>query len=300
MDWERAAMRPGPRILSDHVSRDLCPDIERENMVWFRVAGQSASDVAALDDYTYPFAVGGVNIHIFPTSAIRDMLMIHNPKQTFDEKQRVAAFLATKLDNVGNPIGKGEDTTLQKFVRLFRPFIIVTSKQENSQAAMVGCIGNTVTGHFAGSNLSESCFPPGATVQTQLRMPCGQVSCMPGCHGKTCGIFAVFDTDYSLSARVTEWSQYGQNRARYVVAPTHDAEVVHSYERKQELQGSIKSETDHYTYEIAIRRIASIPTYCDTSLVRTDPDTIAVSEYYVDFSPCWLYRRYMVCLDENE
>ena len=64
MDWGRATMRLGPRILSDHVSRDATPNLERENMTWIRVVGRSASEVAALNDYTFPFAVGGVNQHI--------------------------------------------------------------------------------------------------------------------------------------------------------------------------------------------------------------------------------------------
>ena len=300
MDWERAAMRPGPRILSDHVSRDVTPDMERENMTWIRVVGRSVSEVAALNDYTFPFAICGVNQHIFSTSAVRNMLTIQTPDTTSEkERDRVAAFLATHLDMVGNPVG-GDETTLQKFVRCFQPYVVATSKVGNAYAATIGYNGNAVTGLFAGSNLTQSCFHPAAAVQTDLRVPSAHLSCIPGCHGRACGVFAVFDTDCSLSARITESRQHSANRVRYVVAPTHDAGVVHSYERAQELQRSVKSETRHYTYEIAIRRIASIPTYSDTSLVKTDPDTVALPEYHVDFSPCWYYRCYMVCLDKNE
>jgi len=299
MEWERAVMRPGPRILSDHIPVELCPQIEKENMTWVRVAGKTPSEVAALDDYTFPFTVGGVNKYIFSTSVIRHMLNIKSPNTSPEEnKEVVAAFLATQLDKIGNPVG-GRETTLEKIIRFFQPYVVVTSKVDRSYAATIGYNGNEVTGLFAGSNLSQASFHPAATVQTELRMPIDQLFCLPGCNGRTCGIFAVFDTNYSSSARVTDERPYGLNRVRYVVAPTRDAEAVHSYERVQEMQGSIKSETELYTYEIAVRRIASIPSYSDLSLRKADPDTVGVSEYLVDFSPKWYYRRYMVCLEEK-
>lgn len=299
MDWKRAALRPGPRILSDHVSRDVTPDIERENMTWIRVVGRLTSEVSALNDYTFPIAVGGVNQHIMSASAIRNIMCLETPNTTSDEqKDRVAAFLLTRLDKMGNPVDGGE-TTLQKFIRLFQPYIIVNSTVESSYAAMIGYNGSEVTGLFAGSNLSQSSFHPASVVQTDLRLPSAQLSCMPECQG-TCGIFAVFDTDFSPAAKATEHRQYGVTRVRYVVAPTRDAEVLHTYELMQKPHWSTKSETEHYTYEIAIRRLASIPMYNETSLLRVNPDTVGVPEYHVDFSTCWYYRCYMVCLDEKE
>lgn len=296
---DAVTMSKRPRILSDHVSRDVTPAMERENMMWIRMVGQSSSEVAAFDDFTFPFSVGGINQHIVSASAIRDMLNIRTPNTTSEkQRDRVASFFATRLDKKGDPVG-GDETKLQKLVRLFQPYVIATSKVGDAYTAMIGRNGNAVTGLFAGSNQSESQFHPAATVQTELRMPTVDLYCMPGCEGVTCGIFAVFDSDCSPSGRATEDRQYGVCRVRYVIAPTCDADVVHSYERSQERQRSVKNEVEHYTYEIAIRRIAYIPKYGETSLVSFDAETTGVPQYHVDFSHEWHYLRYMVCLDES-
>jgi hypothetical protein len=300
MDWEYAIRRPCTRILTDHVSPELSPNIERENMTWVRASGRTESEVTALNDYELSFAVGGVNQHIFSASVLRNMLNVQTPNTTSGENtEKVTAFLVTPLNNEGTP-ASGEETTLQKVVRFFQPYVIATSKVGDAYAATIGYNGSAISGLFGGSNFGQVDFHTAATVQTELRMPFSQLFCMPGCHGRTCGVFAVFDTDCSSYARATKDRRYGVNRVRYVVAPTRDPEVVHSYERTRDLQESIKDDTKHYTYEIAIRRIASIQTYGDTSLVKSDVDTASVPEYHVDFSSFWYYRCYMVCLGSTE
>lgn len=299
-DWEPDATRKGPSILSDRVWCDLTPDINRENLTWLRLPGQSASEISDLNDYTFPYPVGGVNQYIFSASAIRDIMTAQTLDTTSEGlKDRATAFLATKLDIKGNPL-TGYETTLQKFVRLFRPYIITTSKVGKAHAAAIGYSGNAITGIFAGSNLGQVDFHPAATVQTQLRVPSTHLYCMPMCHGADCGIFAVFDTDYSVCARDISRRPYGLNNYRYVVAPTCHEHLVHSYEREMYMEMAVKSEIKYYAYEIAIRRIAFIPKYGDSSLVKIDPTTFGVPEYTVDISPTWYHQRYMVCIDEAQ
>ena len=293
-------MRLGPKILSDCVWSDITPDLERENITWIRSPGQSTSEVSVLDDYAFPHPVAGVNQYIFSGSAIRNMLATPTQNTTSEAtRDRVSAFLGTVLDKEGNPTG-GMETTMQKFVRLFRPYLIVTSKVGNAHASTIGFNGSAITGIFAGSNLGKIPSHTAATVQLEFRMPATHISCMPDCQGADCGILAVFDTDYSPSARDVETYPLGVNRVRYVVAPTCHEHLVHSYEQDQRLQSCFSSETRYYAYEIAIRRIAVIPRYGDCSLVKIDPSTIAVPEYQVDFSPSWYHQRYMISVDEKE
>ena len=296
-DWVSPAARKGPSILSDRVWGDLSPDIDRENLTWIRLPGQSASEVSDLNDHAFPYPVAGINQYVFSASAIRDMLTAHTRKPTSEnQKDRTSAFLATRLDGEGNPLD-GYETTLHKFLRLFRPYITTISKVGNIHGAVIGYSGNAITGIFAGSNLGKIDFHPAATVQTQLRVPSAHLSCMPQCHGADCGVFAVFDTDYSISARDTRSRPYGMNNCRYVVAPTSHEHLVHSYEREIHMERSIKSETTYYAYEIAIRRIAIISKFGDNSLIKIDPLTFGVPEYIVDIGHTWYHRRYMVCLD---
>ena len=299
-DWEPSAARRGPSILSDRVWCDLSPDIDRENLTWLRSPGQSASEVSELNDYTFPYPVAGVNQYVFSASAIRDMISVRTLDTTSgDLKDRATAFLATKLDAMGDPL-TGYETTLHKFQRLFRPYIVTTSKVGKAHAATIGYNGCAITGLFAGSNLGQVDFHPAATVQTQLRVPSAHLSCMPQCHGADCGIFVVFDTDYSICARDLMNRPYGLNNYRYVVAPTCHEHLVHSYERELQRERVVRSETKYYAYEIAIRRIAFIPKFGDSSLLKIDPITFGVPEYTVDISPAWYHGRYMVCLDETQ
>lgn len=300
MAWEHVPMRLGPKILSDCVWSDLSPELERENITWIRSSGQSTSEVSLLDDYAFPHPVAGVNQYIFSACAIRHMLSIRNLNTTSEAtRDKVSAFLSTKLDTEGNP-GGGVETTLQKFVRLFRPYLIVTSRVGNAHSATIGFNGNAINGLFAGSNLGQIPFHPAATVQLELKMPAAHVACMPKCEGFDCGIFAVFDTDYSPSARDMTTYPFGVNRVRYVVAPTCHEDLVHLYEQEQRLQCPLSRETEYYAYEIAIRRIAVIPSYNECSLLKVNASTIAVPEYQVDFSPSWYHQRYMICLDGKE
>lgn len=300
MDWERFSTPSNALVLLDRVWNDLCPDIEKENITWIRSPGGTTSEVSILDDYAFPHPVASVNQYVFSASSIRNMMTIQTFKTTPEETiDRVAAFLATKPDSEGNPVGKAE-TTLQKVVRLFRPYLVVTSQVEKTYASAVGFNGKAVSGLFAGSNLAQFSFHPAAIVQTELRLPVAHLSCMPECHGADCGIFTVLDTDYSPQARDTRCNPYGIILVRYVVAPTCQEHVVHLYEKEQRLQGGLKSETHCYSYEVAMRRIAVIPRFDECSLVRIDTDTFGIHEYQVDFSPTWYHRRYMVSLDENE
>lgn len=293
-------MLQSPRILVDRVWRNLSPDIDKENITWIRSCGRSTHEVSLLDDYAFPYPVAFVNQYVFSASSIRMMMTIQTVNTTSEEtKDRVASFLATKVDGEGNPV-ENEETTLQKFVRLFQPYLIVTSQIGKSYASTVGFNGNAVSGLFSGSNLSQFFFHPAATVQTELRIPAAHISCMPDCHGADSGVFAIFDTDYSSSTRDTELNPYGINKVRYVVAPTCHEHVVHSYEKEQRMLSGLKSETRYYAYEVAIRRIAVIPRFDECSLIRVDTDTFSVREYKVDFSPTWYHQRYMVCLNQTE
>ena len=290
----------GPKILSDCVWSDNSQDLERENITWIRSSGQTKSEVSLLDDYAFPHPVAGVNQYIFSASAIRHMLTIPTLNKTSEaSRDKVSAFLGTELDKEGKP-GGGLETTLQKFVRLFRPYLIVTSKLDSAYSSTIGFNGNAINGIFDGSNRGHIPSHPAATVQLELRMPAAHVSCMPNCEGVDCGIFAVFDTDYSPSARDMKTYPFGVNRVRYVVAPTCQEHLVHLYEQEQKRQRCFSSETHYYAYEIAIRRIAFIPRYDECSLVKINPSTIAVSEYHVDFSPSWYHKRYMICVDDQE
>lgn len=292
-------MRNAPRVLSDIIWPDLSPDLEKENITWIRSPGQSTSEVSLLDDYLFPHPVSGVNQYIFSANAVRNMIAIRTLNTTSEAtRDRVSAFLATELDKEGNP-RESQETAIQKFVRLFRPYLIVTSRSGNSYASTIGFNGNAITGLFGGTNLGQIPSHPAAIVQLELRMPAAHLSCLPDCQGVDCGIFAVIDTDYSQSARDLDTNCYGVNRVRYVIAPTCEEHLVHLYEQEHRLHNILSKETEYYGYEIAIRRIAVIPRYGDGSLVKIDPSTVAVPEYHVDFSPIWYHQRYMICLEEE-
>ena len=293
-DWDPAATWEIPSILCEHVWCDLAPDIDQENLTWIRLPDQSASENSDLNDCPFPCPDEWINQYVFSTAAIRDTVTARRVNTRSEKPKDIAtALIATRLDNDGNPLN-GCETTLQKFIHLFRPYIITTSKY--------GCAntGTTVIkGISAGRNLDEIILSRVPKVQTQLRVPSAHLSCMPQCDGEECTIFLVVDTDYSICATGIKRRPHGMNNCRYVVAPTTHEHLVHSYESEIYKKRAIKRDTKPYPYEIAIRRIAIISKFGDGSLVKIDPITVGVPEYTVDIGNTWYHKRHVWCLDED-
>lgn len=284
-----------PKLLSDNVSCDVSPDIEKENMTWNRVGARCAKEEVLLNDFYFPQTTAGVNRYIYSASAVRNMLNMQESQKTSNaDVDIVASFLSTPVKSK-DETPHHEESTLQKFVRYFQPYVVVTSKIGNGHASAMGFNGGTVvSGLFAGSNHSESTFHPASIVQTELRMPASNFDTMPMRYGKAAGIFAVFDSCYTASINYSEQDIYNLHKVRYVLAPTREERLVYLHERKENnILDSSEEGTHLYVHEIAIRRIASIRSYSDTCIRKSDSFTIAVPNYQVDFSPSWFYRRYI-------
>lgn len=286
-----------PRFLSDQMA--IAPNIKTENVTWTRRGATKPWEVSALDDYNYPYIRVGVNEYIYSAPTIRNILNCRTSASDH-HLRNLADFLSTNVDNCGHT--QESETTLEKFIRFFKPYGIAISKVSEDYSAEIACQGRRTMCLYTGSNSIKSAEPRGhgVDVQTDLRIPCAHFSNYHRMDGTDGGLFAIFDTDpYALGINETKHASY---RVRYAL--THSADLKAVCERVLLSNNGISDGNirhDPYGYEIAIRKIATIER-CNHKTISIGFQTVKLLEYVVDYSSEWHYRHrelYADNFDEN-